>query len=411
MKEKLLNKIRMIDSELVENCGISLDHVFVKLDSTIQENSYYTDIGERYITIYAQTEAFLFYGLLGLLQKVKTREILKIGLSTSVINERGLHVDCGRKHYTKRWFMNMIELMALNKMNSLQIHVSENLGYRLESKHYPEITSIEHLSNQDISDILDYAKLFYVDVIPSFNVISHLEYVLQFFPEYALPNSPKNLDITKPDAIDFSKKLLDEIIEIFDGIKTIHIGADEYFEFLNEKDLSYIQGDNDPYELVINTINSFASNLLQRGFNVRVWNDGFYRMNYEGSAKLDSEIDIAYWTSWDKSMAPVSTFIEHGHKLINFNDNYLYYVLGEKAGYRYPSAKKIENNFNPFLFSKGSGDIPQVVQDEDAKSVIGSYISIWSDAPEAKSEDEIYDDMESIFEAFMNQLWKFTPDL
>ena len=56
-------------------------------------------------------------------------------------------------------------------MNSLQIHVSENLGYRLESKHYPEITSIEHLSNQDISDILDYAKLFYVDVIPSFNVI------------------------------------------------------------------------------------------------------------------------------------------------------------------------------------------------------------------------------------------------
>lgn len=159
-----------------------------------------------------------------------------------------------------------------------------------------------------------------------------LEYVLQFFPEYALPNSPKNLDITKPDAIDFSKKILDEIIEIFDGIKTIHIGADEYFEFLNEKDLSYIQGDNDPYELVINTINSFASNLLQRGFNVRAWNDGFYRMNYEGSAKLDSEIDIAYWTSWDKSMALVSTFIEHGHKLINFNDNYLYYVLGEKAG-------------------------------------------------------------------------------
>lgn len=171
MKEKLLNKIRMIDSELVENCGISLDHVFVKLDSTIQENSYYTDIGERYITIYAQTEAYLFYGLLGILQKVKTREILKIGLSTSIINERGLHVDCGRKHYTKRWFMNMIELMALNKMNSLQIHVSGNLGYRLESKHYPGITSIEHLSNQDISDILDYAKLFYVDVIPSFNVI------------------------------------------------------------------------------------------------------------------------------------------------------------------------------------------------------------------------------------------------
>lgn len=78
---------------------------------------------------------------------------------------------------------------------------------------------------------------------------------------------------------------------------------------------------------------------------------------------------------------------------------------------RDPSAKKIENNFNPFLFSKGRGVIPQVVQDEDVKSVIGSYISIWSDAPEAQSEDEIYDDMESIFEAFMDQLWKFTPDL
>lgn len=411
MKDKLLNKIKSLDSSLVENCGISLDHVFVRVDTNIEKDAFYTDIGERYITIYAQSEEYLFYGLLDLLQKVKTREILKIGLSASMIKERGLHVDCGRKHYTKRWFMNMIELMALNKMNSLQLHFSENLGYRLESKLYPEITSIEHLSNQDIKEILDYAKYYYVDVIPSFNVIGHLEHVLKYHRQYALTHSPQNLDITNPSAILFIKGLLDEIVDVFEGVSQFHIGADEYFEFLDEKDMEYIKAKDNPYALMTQTVNKLAEVLIKKGLDVRVWNDGFYRKNDNKVVSLDPRITVAYWTSWHETMAPVSTFVERGHDLLNFNDNYLYYVLGEEAGYTYPIAERIENEFSPYMFSKGPGGVAQVIDDEDVESVVGSYVSIWSDAPEAQSEEEIFEHMKPILEAFMNVTWKFIVNL
>lgn len=102
MKDKILKKIHALRPDIVEDCGISLDHVFIEIDESIQKDCFYTDIGERYITISAQEEKDLFYGLLDLLLKVKTREILKIGLSESKAVERGVHIDSGRKHYTKR---------------------------------------------------------------------------------------------------------------------------------------------------------------------------------------------------------------------------------------------------------------------------------------------------------------------
>lgn len=43
--------------------------------------------------------------------------------------------------------------------------------------------------------------------------------------------------------------------------------------------------------------------------------------------------------------------LDKGYRLMNFNDNYLYYVLGEAAGYHYPTADKVSSGFHLFKFS------------------------------------------------------------
>lgn len=422
MKNKILNKIHTLRHDLVEDCGISLDHVFLKLDETMKNDTFYTDIGERYITIFAKEEKDLFYGLLDLLQKVKTREILKIGLSESIAEERGVHIDSGRKHYTVRFYKDLIETMAYNKLNILQMHFSENLGYRLESKKYPEITSIEHLTQDDIKEIIEYAREFYVEVIPSFDTPGHLGHILKEKPEYQLENLETGLDITSVKARDFIKSMYDEIIEIFQDPSKIHIGADEFINF-NEYDQYpsldlYAKENISPNatsaDTFVDYINEMGSYLLDQGKSVRVWSDGFYRLNTNNTVALDSRLVITYWTSWDVNMAPVNMFVEKGHQIINFNDANLYYVVGESAGYTYPTQDKIEANFEVYQFSERNqhveGDKEQVLSSE-TKNLLGTFFSVWSDIPEAKHEDDILGDLKELLVSYGKKLWNFIPNL
>ncbi len=416
MKDKILKKIHALRPDIVEDCGISLDHVFIEIDESIQKDCFYTDIGERYITISAQEEKDLFYGLLDLLLKVKTREILKIGLSESKAVERGVHIDSGRKHYTKRWFECLIDLMALNKLNILQIHFSENLGYRLESKKYPDITSIEHLTIEDIKHLIAYAKNYYIKIIPSFDTPGHLESVLNQYDAFKLKPLDSALDITNKDARSFIKSLYDEILDIFET-DTIHIGADEFINFdeydqypqLKKYAETHLGQDACAADTYVDYINDIGSYLMDKGQNVRVWNDGLYRLNVSHSIPLDPRFVITYWTSWDKNMAPLKTFIDKGHDVINFNDSHLYYVLGEAAGYTYPTFEKIKASFDPYRFSDCHHEVGDVKQElpEKHPQMKGTYFAVWSDVPEAQHENDVLKALSTLLVSYGEKLWKF----
>lgn len=417
MLENLLNKIKTINPNFIENPGISLAHVFVKLDEEMADNSFYTDIGEQYITISANNEADLFYGLMDLLQKVSTREILRIGLSEALVDERAVHIDCGRKYFSKRMLKDLIKLMASEKLNTLQLHFSEDLGYRLESKKYSKLTSIEHLTQDDIKEIIAYAKAYYIEVVPSFDTPGHLEHILSHYPEYRLDTLKSGLDITSKEARDFIKSLYDEILEIFEGAKKIHIGADEFIDFNEyhkypslEKYAKENFGDKaTAADTFVDYVNDIGSYLMDKGLEVRIWNDGFYRLNIENTIDLDPRFVVTYWTSWHKDMAAVQTFVEKGHKLLNYNDANLYYVIGENAGYTYPTVEKIEENFDPLAFSKRHDSHTDV--DQVQETVLGCSFSVWSDMPEAKHELDVIEDLNNLLPVYGGKLWKFIVNL
>ncbi len=415
MKENLLNKIKHLNPELLKS--IETETIHLELESSQQDDAFYVEVLDNDITIKASKEENLFYGLLTVLEAIQKGVDLKTGWHTSRVKERGLNVDLGRKHYTLSWFKSLIEQMALNKLNVLQMHFSENLGYRLESSVYSDITSIEHLTHDDLKEIIKHGQTYYIEVIPALDAPGHLEHVLSFYPEHQMENLTTGLDITRKESRDFIKKLYDEVIELFAHTDKIHIGADEFINF-DEYDLypslenyakTHISKDATAADTYVDFINDISNHLISKGKDVRVWNDGLYRKNIHNTVELNKDITVCYWTSWNENMAEVSTFIEKGHQLINFDDQNLYYVLGEAAGYTYPTAKKIKENFDVFKFPmREEAKLKQANEfiSQNNEKVLGAYFSVWSDLPEKLNETEILTDLTNLLIPFGDNFWK-----
>ena len=74
------------------------------------------------------------------------------------VAERRVHVDCARKYISKDWFIRQIREMSYMKMNALQIHFSENMGFRIECETDPSIVSDQYLTKTEVREILAEAK-------------------------------------------------------------------------------------------------------------------------------------------------------------------------------------------------------------------------------------------------------------
>ncbi|QIK85245.1 family 20 glycosylhydrolase [Erysipelothrix sp. HDW6B] len=361
-------------------------------------------------TIRGSSDVMAFYGALDRIQGVEAIH------QKPWIQERGVHIDLGRKYFSKTWFFDLIEVMAKQKLNTLQIHISENEGFRLALDGYESLCSPEHLTTFEMRDIIRYANFFYIKVIPSFDTPGHLKYILKDYPQYQLKGNETALDITNPKARRFIKGMLGSVMECFYTSQIIHIGGDEFIPFENYGDYpqleayakAHISPDATGVDTYIDYINDIANYVYEYKKEVRVWNDGLYRTNQKPIVKLDKHVQVTYWTSWNQYMAPVETFIKHKHKVLNFMDQYLYFVLGEKAGYTYPTVDKIQASFEPHVFplrhELASEQRDQVMLDT-SEQYLGSFFAVWCDDPNALSQTAVLAMITPLIEAFGGKLW------
>jgi len=333
------------------------------------------------------------------------------------MKEIALMLDMGRKHYSKKWILQLVDYMNELGMNTLQLHFSENEGFRIESDLYPEIVSSEYHRKVDIQQIISYANDHGIQIIPDFDTPGHLKQVLQFYPEFQLEvvdkktgksgKDSRSLDISKPEARAFIKRIYKEYAELFAGSEYFHIGADEFIIFDDVQNYPELVAYGKAHygeeatgiETYVEYTNEIIDYVIQLGFTPRIWNDGFYRINQDSLVKLDTRAEVTYWTKWHQNMAEVSTFIEKGHQLINFNDNYFYYVLGENASYLYPTARKIDDEWRVNMFSSH-----QMVTAEQMDTVIGTSFAIWCDIPHAQTEDEVFTGIKEPLRAMVNRI-------
>lgn len=324
------------------------------------------------------------------------------------MQEKALMLDMGRKFYTKDWIINLVNYMASLKMNTLQLHFSENTGFRIACETYPEIVSEDHLTKAQVREIIDHAKSHGIQVIPDFDTPGHLQQILSFYPHFQLDQTPegvKALDITNPEARAFIKAIYKEYAELFHDSKFFHIGADEFIDFDKVDEFPNLLAYSKKHygeeasgmEAYVEYTNEIAQYVESLGFTARVWNDGFYRKNRASVVELRPSIQITYWTQWNKNMADPETFIDKGFKLINFCDNFFYYVLGENAGYTYPTEEKIRDGWTIDRFPH-----ERLLRPQDMPAVIGTSFAIWCDKSEAQTEEEVFAGVKGPLKAMMD---------
>lgn len=369
------------------------------------------------ITIAANSEKNVFRAAMICLTLSATEKLKKgehyFPLATK---HRVLMVDMGRKYYSLTSLKMFVDEMALFQFNTLQLHFSENQGFRIESETHPEIVSKNYLTKKEILELISYANSRFIEIIPDFDGPGHLEHILENHPEWQLPmiqedgtlgKAPRALDIFNETAVKYIQSIYVEYAVLFKNSRYFHIGADEFVPFdelekyptLKEYAVKKFGEDASGIEVFTEYVNKMITFVQGLGFVPMVWNDGFYRTNRDEKLTLSKECLISYWTRWDKNMAPVQKYIDEGYQVINHNDNFFYYVLGEHASYDYPTYEKIMDGWNPQLFASN-----QEVSLDYADQMWGTAVSIWADVPDAKTEREVNTDIFFILAAAMQKL-------
>lgn len=376
------------------------------------------DAGEA-VVLTAQSERAVIYGLRTILEAVADG-----GLAYGQIvdypetRERGLHLDAGRKFYTKDWILERIRELSRNRMNVLWLHFSENEGFRIASDRHPEVTSLFHLSKDDVREIIRAAQAYRIDLNPALDCPGHLGAALLQHPRWRLNREMAEplysaLDITKPEARKFLLELVEEYAELFAGSKVFHIGGDEFIDF-NHFELfpemtayakEHLGPDCGGVDVYVDFLNEVIASLHQKGFQVRVWNDGLFRPDLEEHIRLDPDVQIAFWSNWDKGMAPLQTFLDRGYQVVNYHSDYLYYILLRREGYKDPDADKLLHEWTPAVFPTHPIYGKQIISREYAKQFLGSCYSIWSDWPDIQTEEEVAAGIRDSLRAFGVRCW------
>ncbi len=238
-----------------------------ELPDSLANEGYLLRADRAGIKIESPGKAGLFYGLQTLLQLIGPDGRVP-GVSISDVPRfawRGYMLDVSRHFFSKEYILKVIDYLAMHKMNTLHLHLTDDQGWRIEIKKYPKLTEIgawrvdrENLNwnarenqkpgeeatyggfytQEDIREIVAYAQSRYVTVVPEIEMPGHATAVLAAYPEYSCTNGPFTVlpggvwpitDIFcagKDKTFDFIQDVLTEIIDLFPS-EYIHIGGDE----------------------------------------------------------------------------------------------------------------------------------------------------------------------------------------
>ena len=390
-------------------------------DLTGKNDAYAVDIKNN-ITISAEDETGIYYGLTSVIQMlIEGDNVLTKGniIDYSDVEDRSFHLDCARKFFTKDWIISLIKDLSWQKYNSIQLHFSENEGFRLQSDTLEAIDGFQYVNNQyltkqDMLEIIRVANEYHIEVIPSLDSPGHLGAVLRYLPsDYScaslFPSDGRRAQcfniFTNDEARGFLIDLMTEFIDFFSeaGCKRFNIGGDEFLEkFSNFSNEQYVQ--------IMEYFNEVSAIAKSKGMTPRTWNDGVMYGNYIGY-KLDPDIEICYWAA-PQNCASIEKFVQNGNKVINFSDIYMYYVLSSWwLQNACPEGDRIYREWNPGKFSTLQGGIPQTYNKPYANFIKGGSYAVWCDVPGYMTQDSVANNIFYRTRATAYKMWNTTDSM
>jgi hexosaminidase len=243
-------------------------------DASLGREGYCLEVAPDGVVVAGSDEAGMFYGTQTLLQLMPPR-VFALAIAQEPIawtvpavtikdrprfRWRGLLLDVARHFLSKEEVKNFIDVMAQHKLNMLQVHLTDDQGWRVEIKRYPKLTEVAawrksigfglnpkdstaygkdgryggFYTQDDIRELVAYARARHVTIVPEIEMPGHAGAALSAYPEFSCFGGPHDRDggpmgICCPgnDAtFAFLENVLGEVSGLFPG-KYVHIGADE----------------------------------------------------------------------------------------------------------------------------------------------------------------------------------------
>ncbi|WP_406483058.1 beta-N-acetylhexosaminidase [Streptomyces sp. NBC_01615] len=383
-------------------------------NGTAGPESYTLTVKNRRVTITAPDDAGVFYGTRTLKQEVHGGGTASEGVvhDRPAKPQRGFMLDIARKHFTAGWIEDRVRELGDLKFNQLGLHFSDDQGFRIQSDTHPEIVSQVHLSKAEVRRIIALAAARHITVVPEIDSPGHLGAVIAAHPDLQLRNvsgvaTRGAVDISKPAAADLIDDLLDEYAQLFPGAYW-HLGGDEYQALtVSNPQASFPQlatAAKNAYgsgatvaDLATGWLNDRAEVVRGHDRTPRAWNDGFFR---GGTVQADGALQVAYWTGKEIGARQPVEYLSAGRKLINYNDEFLYYVLGQPQTFVYPTGQRIYEQWTPLVL-RGTAAVPAKY---DAQ-ILGGTFAVWCDLSGAQTQDQVAAGIRMPLRATVQKLW------
>lgn len=334
-------------------------------------DGYALDITKRRISIKAQSEAALQYAheTLDQLRSQYGNAIPAMSIVDYPRYEwRGMMLDCSRHFYTLEYLKKQVDILAHYKMNRLHLHLTDDQGWRIEIKRYPELTQqgawrefneqdsiclrdykglpefeldprfiVKHgdktlyggyYTQEQLRDLVAYAEERHVTIVPEIDMPGHTQAISALYPEFTATGEAKwgtvfsyPLSPAKEEVYAFLQNVLDEVIDIFPS-KYIHIGADEVEKDTWKKSdacraLMEREGFKTYEALQSYFVNRMHKYIQSKGREMICWDDAIEGGDYHAPGNegaLPSSVDIMYWRYWVGGVQQRVT--EQGHHII-----------------------------------------------------------------------------------------------
>ncbi|KPC67288.1 beta-N-acetylglucosaminidase, partial [Streptomyces sp. NRRL WC-3753] len=130
---------------------------------------------------------------------------------------------------------------------------------------------------------------------------------------------------------------------------------------------------------------------------LKVWNDGLFA---DTQVEPPKGLEVEYWTGKEIGARPPLQYLEEGFKVINMNDEYLYYVLGEPQTFTYPTGERIYREWTPLVL-RGSEPVAGRWNDR----ILGARFAVWGDIANAQTTDQIAEGIRMPLAALAEKVW------
>ena len=367
--------------------------------------SYTLSVTPQRIEIRATSGAGLFYGMQTLLQLMQPAGTGSYSVPSVEIEDtprfayRGLMLDVSRHFSTKEFIKKQIDALAYYKINRLHLHLTDAAGWRLEIKKYPLLTDFAawrtdptwkkwwnggrkyvrfdvpgayggYYTQDDIREILEYARQHYITVIPEIEMPSHSEEVLAAYPQLSCSGEPyKNSDfcVGNEETFTFLENVLTEVMELFPS-EYIHIGGDEAGKSAWKTCPKCQKRMKDEHLANVDELQSYLIHRIEKFLN----NHGRHLLGWDEILQggIAPNATVMSWRGEEGGIAAVTS----GHRAIMTPGAYCYLDSYQDAPYSQPEAI---GGYLPLKKVYSYNPVPASLTAEQAKLVYGVQGNLW----------------------------------